>query len=104
MTLFGTSGPGLTTLACEYDVGIGQVSVDKGPEPGAAALVVDGRLPLALVGGDMAVHVRIELRCDAEGGGDHDLLHVLDAALELVQPRRGALQAVGGADVEHQEA
>ena len=34
----------------------------------------------------------------------HDGLEVVEAALERVEPRRGALEPVGGADVEHQEA
>ena len=33
-----------------------------------------------------------------------DILQVVEAAFEVVAPDAGALQTVGGADIEHQEA
>ena len=66
--------------------------------------IVDRLLPFALVGVDDARHVGFELGADAERVFAHHLLQVVEAAFEVVEPRRRALQAVGGADVEHEEA
>ena len=57
-----------------------------------------------MLGRDDARHVLLQLGRDAERIVDDDLPQVLDPALELVEPRRSALQPIRGADVEHQEA
>lgn len=51
----------------------------------------------------MACHCRLELGPEAEDVVDHHGVQPVEAALEAVDPGGGALQAVGGADVVHEE-
>ena len=52
----------------------------------------------------MAGHELLQVRGDAEGILADHLADVVEPALGRLHPRRGALQAVGGADVEAEEA
>ena len=51
----------------------------------------------------MVGHRRLQLGADAERVVHDHLAQVVEAAVEPLQPGRGALQPVGGADVEHEE-
>ena len=102
--LVGQGRAGLAPLRHHDDARVGLVGVDEGAEPAEADRVVERGLPLALVGVDVARHLGLELGGDAERVVDDDPAQVVDAALELVEPGRGALEPVGGADVEHEEA
>ncbi len=77
--------------------------VDEGDEPAQLLRVVEGRRPLVAVAVDVPGHRGLELRAEPERVVDDDLAHVVEAALQRVDPRRGALQPVGGADVVHEE-
>ena len=66
--------------------------------------ILDGHLPFAGVVVDDARHVGFELGADAERVLADHLAHVVDAAFQVLEPGRSALQPVAGADVEHQEA
>ncbi len=50
-----------------------------------------------------ALHIGFELGGDAQTILAHHVLQVVQSALEVVAPHRGALQPIGGADVEHQK-
>ncbi len=50
------------------------------------------------------LHLAFEFGADVELVVEDHVLEVVHAAVEFVEPPRGAFQAVGGADVEHQEA
>src|SRR6267378_6414610 len=97
-------GTDLAALGDEDDVAIGLVAVDKMAEPLPPLRVGDPPLPLALVAVDQLLDVRLELGADAQRVLAHHLTHVVDAALQVLQPHAGALQPVAGADVEHEEA
>mmetsp|Transcript_80503 Transcript_80503/g.213721 ORF Transcript_80503/g.213721 Transcript_80503/m.213721 type:complete len:257 (+) Transcript_80503:128-898(+) len=47
---------------------------------------VDHLLPLALIGIDLALHARIKLLAEAQLVVHNNLMHVLDAALQVLQP------------------
>lgn len=52
----------------------------------------------------MTEHQFVQFGADAEGVVHDDVPQMVQAAVEPGHPGGGALQAVGGADVEHQEA
>src|SRR5581483_12291801 len=95
--------PDLAALGDEDDAGVGRVAVHEVPEALHDLRRLDGLLPFAFVAFDVPRHVGLELRADAERVLADHLAQVLDAALEVLEPDAGALQAVRGADVEHQE-
>src|SRR5467141_172460 len=97
-------GTDLAALGDEDDVAIGLVAVHEMAEALHHLRVVDRLLPLALVAVDQLLDVRLELGADAERVLAHHLAHIVDAALQVLQPHAGALQPVAGADVEHEEA
>src|SRR5229473_34330 len=97
-------GPDLAALGDEDHVAIGLVAVHEMAEALHDLRIVERLLPLALVGVDQLLHVRLELGADAQRVLAHHLAHVVDAALQVLQPHAGALQPVAGADVEHEEA
>src|SRR5579859_3172500 len=78
--------------------------VDERAEAAEALGVLERRGPLVLVVLYVGGHGRLELVGDAEGVLDDDLAHVLEPAVELLLPARGALEAVRGADVVHEVA
>src|SRR5687767_5931090 len=88
----------------EHDVVVGAVAVDEVAEAFERLRIVDRFAPLALVAVDDPRHVGFQLGGDAELVVDHHLLQVVAAAFEIIEPHGGALQTVGGADIEHQEA
>ena len=66
---------------------------------------LDRLLPLAFVAADRRAACRPRApRAMPSGSSQTTCLQIIEAALEVVAPDRGALQAIGGADVEHQEA
>src|SRR5882672_2135044 len=93
----------LATLGDEDDVGVRGIAVYEVAEALEDLGRFDRLLPLALVALDVLLHVGLELGPDAEAVLAHDLSQVVDSAFEVLQPDARALQAVGGADVEHQE-
>src|SRR6185295_2417111 len=94
---------GLAPLFDEYHAAVGLFAVHEMAEAPEDLGRLDRLLPFALVAADMARHVGLELGADAERVlADHPA-QIVDAALEVVEPGTGALQAIGGADVEHQE-
>ena len=102
-------GPQLDGLALAPHPDVGQrvvrlVGVEERAEPGQALRVVERRLPLARVVLDVPGHVGVEVGADAERVVQHHRLQVVEPALELVEPGRGALQPVGRADVVHEVA
>ncbi|ENO77080.1 cellobiohydrolase A [Thauera sp. 27] len=94
----------LSALLDEDDALIGTRIVDEGAEALAHSRVGDRRLPFALVGVDHVLHLALELVADAQRVVDQYGLQVVEATLQVVAPGTGALQAVGRAHVEHQEA
>lgn len=86
------------------DVRVRAGVVDEASEALEFLRVADGIGPFALVGVDDGLHLPVELLIDAEAVLQDHLLEVVQAAFQILAPYRGALQAVGGADVEHQEA
>src|ERR1700704_1193939 len=101
---FGPRRTNLAALGDEHHVAVRLVAVHEMTEALQDLRVVDGLLPFALVGVDEALHMRLELRADAERVFAHNLAYVVDAALEILQPGARALQPVAGADIEDQEA
>ena len=95
-------------LAALGDVGERRVGgvrgVDERRELAQPLGVAQHRGPLVLVVVDVAGHVRVEVGGDAERVVDDDLADAVEPALVLLLPGRGALQAVGGADVVHEVA
>mmetsp|Transcript_66739 Transcript_66739/g.184833 ORF Transcript_66739/g.184833 Transcript_66739/m.184833 type:complete len:303 (-) Transcript_66739:854-1762(-) len=83
---------------------LGLRGVDKLLELLLHLLVVHHLLPLALELAHVVLDERLQVCADPEGVLDHHLLQVVQAARELLQPRRGALQVLGGGNVEHEEA
>ncbi|VGP85176.1 hypothetical protein SB00610_04125 [Klebsiella quasipneumoniae subsp. similipneumoniae] len=82
---------------------VGLVAVNEGAEQRQTLRIVEGGLPLALVAVDDAGHLLLQLLANAEAILQHHLPQVGDAALQVVHPGAGALQAVGGTDIEHQQ-
>lgn len=66
--------------------------------------VVEHGLPLVLVALDVTPHRGLEVVGDPERVLAHDGPEMLEPALERVEPGGRALEAVGRADVEHEEA
>src|SRR5471030_2146233 len=94
----------LAALFHEQHVAVALVAVDEVAEALARLGIFDGGLPLADVGVDHVLHLRFQFGGEVQLVGDDDLLQVFKAAFEIVAPDAGALQTVGGAGVEHQEA
>ena len=101
-------GGGGAHLAALRDEGDRVVLLVRGVDEGAEAAQPFGVLerlgPLVLVGVHVLGHGRLKVRGDAERVVHHHVLDVLQAAVELLLPARGALQPVGGADVVHEVA
>src|SRR5688572_3023004 len=97
-------GDPLATLAHELDVRVRRVAVHEVAEALEDRGRLDRFLPLALVAVDELLHVGFQLRADPQCVFAHHLAHIVDASLEVLQPGAGALQAIAGADVEHEEA
>src|SRR6185437_5333794 len=92
-------------LLGEFDGGVGYTGcVDERHEPGQLVGVVENGFPFADVAFDVARHRGLEIGCQAQGVVDDYLAQMIEAAVEFVEPRRGALQPAGSADVVHQEA
>mmetsp|Transcript_39528 Transcript_39528/g.119470 ORF Transcript_39528/g.119470 Transcript_39528/m.119470 type:complete len:352 (-) Transcript_39528:544-1599(-) len=70
----------------------------------AHLVVVHHLSPLAPVVGNVVHHHLLELGTDPQLVLDDDLLQVLDAARELLQPWRSALEVLRRGDVIHEEA
>ena len=70
----------------------------------AQVLVVSHLFPLALEVPAVVRHQFLQISSDAQRILNDHLLQILDAPLQLSQPRCGALQVLGSRDVEHQEA
>lgn len=66
--------------------------------------VVDCLGPLVKEAVDQLLHLCLEGRADAELVLEDDLLQVFDTTRQSLEPSRRALQLVGCADVEHEEA
>ena len=60
--------------------------------------------PLVVVRVDDMLHLSLELVIEFELVVDHHVLEVLNAAFEFVEPRRGALEPIGGGDVVDEES
>ncbi len=78
--------------------------VRKVSERRSTLRIFHDRGPLATVGVDELLHVALELAGEAETVVYDHVAHVLDAALELLDPDRRARQSIGGSDVVHQDA
>ena len=78
--------------------------VDERAEAAQPLGVGERGRPLVLVGVDVPRHRLFEFVGEAERVVDDDVAHVVETALEVLDPARGALQAVGGADVVHDVA
>src|SRR5207248_7673187 len=59
--------------------------------------------PFVHIGPDVPFHRRVQLFAEAQFVVDDDPSQVLDAAVQPFDPGGGALQAVSGADVVHEE-
>lgn len=95
------SGALLAAFGDGFDDGEGVWGVGELLEVGPAGGGVDGFGPFAEEGADEDVHLGFEVGGDAEFVFEDDGAEVFDAAGELLDPARGALELVGGADVEH---
>src|SRR5262245_20252618 len=91
----------LAALLHKHDIAVGLVAVHEVAETPQDLRRLDRLLPFALIARDVPRHVGLELRADAERILADHLAQVVDAAFQVLQPHAGALQAVGGADVEH---
>mmetsp|Transcript_10675 Transcript_10675/g.22470 ORF Transcript_10675/g.22470 Transcript_10675/m.22470 type:complete len:262 (-) Transcript_10675:2711-3496(-) len=80
------------------------VDIHKLPELLAQVRCVDYLLPFALVSVHLRLHARIELLAEPQLVIDHHLLQIFDAALEALQPFRGACQRVCSEGVVHEDA
>ncbi|CCJ75563.1 hypothetical protein BN135_627 [Cronobacter muytjensii 530] len=80
------------------------IAVDIGSEQRQPVGARERGLPLALIALHHLRHFTLQLLADAEGIVQDNLAQVVDAAFEIIHPGTGALQAIGGTDVEHQEA
>ena len=98
----GRNCPRSSTRATEGSGTFGRVH--EGAEAAQPLRVGEGRRPLVLVGVDVLGHRGLELVGEAERVVHDDVAHVVEAALEVLDPARRALQAVGGADVVHHVA
>src|SRR5471032_2396265 len=96
--------PDLAALLHEQHIAVSLVAVDEVAEALARLGIFNGRFPLADVGVDHVLHLRFQFGGDVQLVGDDHLLQVFQTAFEVVAPDAGALQAVRGAGVEHQEA
>ncbi|GKT86390.1 LOW QUALITY PROTEIN: cellobiohydrolase A [Colletotrichum tofieldiae] len=94
--------PGLVAVELDLHVVDRLVRVVELLELGGDGRVLDGLGPLVEEAVDELLHLRLQRRADAQLVLEHDLLEVLDAARQVLEPARGALQLVGRADVEHQ--
>src|SRR5471030_2426948 len=94
----------LAALLHEQHVAVALVAVDEVAEALARLGIFDGRFPFADVGVAHVLHLRFQFGGEVQLVGADDLLQVFKAAFAVVAPDAGALQAVGGAGVEHQEA
>nr|GEU28124.1 hypothetical protein [Tanacetum cinerariifolium] len=104
LALFHGGGADLAPFFHEQHVLVHLVAVDEMAEALAGLGIFDCFLPLARIGIDHVLHVRFEVRRDAQLVVHHNLLQVIEAAFQVVAPGAGALQAVAGAGIKHQEA
>src|ERR1700704_476873 len=103
LPFLGAGRADLSALGDEDHVAVGLVAVHEMAEALEDLRVADRLLPFALVGVDELLHVGLQLGAYAERVLAYRLAHVVDAALEVLQPDAGPLEPVAGADVEHQE-
>src|SRR5690606_13414209 len=94
----------LATLAHEYHLCVLGIGIDELAEALEPGRIVQRAFPFALVTAHHSGHLLLQFGAEAELVVDDHGLQVVEAALQVFQPHRGALQAVGGADIEHQEA
>src|SRR6185436_5946173 len=94
----------LAALRDKHHAAVGRVAVHEVAEAREDLRRLERVLPFAGIRGDVALHVGLELGADAERVLADHLAHVVDAALEALQPGAGALQAVRSTDVEHEES
>ena len=105
LPLLGGRRAELVALGHPRDRRVGRVRrVHERAEAPQPLGVGEGRRPLVLVGVDVPGHGLLELVGEAERVVHDDVAHVVEAALEVLDPARGALQPVGGADVVHDVA
>ena len=79
------------------------VTVHEGAEQRQTLRIVEGGLPLALVAVDDPGHLLLQLLANAKTILQHHLPQIGDAALQVIHPGAGSLQAIGGTDIEHQQ-
>ena len=60
-------------------------------------------MPFALVALDHPRHLLLQLFADAEAVFEDHLAQIVDPALKVIHPGTGALQAIGGTNIEHQQ-
>src|SRR5471030_1938490 len=104
LAFFEGGRPDLAALLHEQHIAVAQVAVDEVAEALARLGIFDGGFPFADIGVDHVPHLRFQFGGEVQLVGDDDLLQVFKAAFKIVAPDAGALQTVGGAGVEHQEA
>ncbi|EKT80631.1 cellobiohydrolase A [Rhodococcus opacus M213] len=76
--------------------------VDERHEPRQLLRVLEHARPLVLVSQNVLGHGRLQIGGDAQAVLAHHGLEVVEPALEGIDPRRGALETIRGADVEHE--
>src|SRR5882757_3747005 len=96
--------PVLSALIDEDDMAIRTIAVDVVTKTPQRLRVADGLFPLALVRVDHTLHIGFEFGADAEPILAYHSLEIFQASFESVAPYGRALQTIGGANVEHQEA
>ena len=108
--IYGVNGSGMHTHMTLFrdgtnaffdgdDVRVGLVRVDEMAEALQLAFVFQRGTPLALIRPDDMLHIVFQFLADPEAVLNHDLAQVTDAAFEVIEPCRGALQPLGGADI-----
>ena len=93
----------LPALIHKHHIAVARVAVDEGLEALQRFRVVDGGLPFAFEGIHQVLHLLFQFFANAQRVVDDHRLQVFQAAFHVVAPDAGALDAVGGTDVEHQE-
>jgi hypothetical protein len=97
-------GPFVPTSRRRRSSGRGAGCIDERDETSQLVLVVENRGPFVAVSRDVPGHGRFQVVGYPKNVLAEDVLQLFEAAVERLLPRRGALQPVCGADVEHQIA
>src|SRR5690606_24013491 len=97
----GAGRAALATLLDEVDIGVAAAVVDEGAEALELLRVLQRVGPFAFVAIDDLLHLRFQFGRQAQAVVEDHGLEVVESAFEGLAPDRGALQLVGGADVEH---